>query len=139
MAVMMVLLKCWVTHLKIFLTLERLFCILVRLAMCLRSTFGVCLALSLVRMHVFLSFVSIVSPSLWAVLFLWVLFFVGFVLFYVYLINVLYYINADSMQIFSVLISLFFVGTLVTLAIACGYFKHSSVELSEDLDKVEYR
>ncbi len=57
----------------------------------------------------------------------------------VYLINVLYYLNADSMQIFAVLISLFFVGTAATLALACGYFKHNSVELSENLDKVEYR
>ena len=57
----------------------------------------------------------------------------------VYLINVLYYITPDSMQFFAVFISLFFVGTAATLALACGYFKHNSVEMSKDLDKIEYR
>ena len=57
----------------------------------------------------------------------------------VYLINVLYYITPDSMQFFAVFISLFFVGTALTLALACGYFKHNSVEMSKALDRIEYR
>ena len=56
----------------------------------------------------------------------------------IYLINVLYYINADSMQVFAVLISLFFVGTCATLSFACGYFKHNNLELSERLNSIEY-
>ena len=43
------------------------------------------------------------------------------------------------MPLFSVLISLFFVGTAATIAFACGYTKHSSVCLSQELDKYEYR
>ena len=54
----------------------------------------------------------------------------------VYSINVLYYI---TMPVFAILISLFFVGTAATLALACGYFKNSNVETRSELDKLEYR
>ncbi len=57
----------------------------------------------------------------------------------VYLINVLYYISPKTFPVFAVLISLFFVGTAVTLAIACGYFKNTSIETRKELDEVEYR
>lgn len=57
----------------------------------------------------------------------------------IYLINVLYFITPNTMPVFAVLISLFFVGTAVSLALACGYFKYNNVEISRDLDKLEYR
>ncbi len=57
----------------------------------------------------------------------------------VYFINVVYYMGPNSMPFFAVLISLFFVGTAVTLALACGYFKNSSVETRKELNEVEYR
>ena len=57
----------------------------------------------------------------------------------VYLINVLYYMEPKTMPVFAVLISLFFVGTAVTLSLACGYYKHNNVEISQELDKYEYR
>lgn len=57
----------------------------------------------------------------------------------VYIINVLYYMTPNTMPIFAVLISMFFVGTAITLALTCGYFKFNNVELSTDLDKYEYR
>ena len=57
----------------------------------------------------------------------------------IYLINVLYYISPKTFPVFAVLISLFFVGTSATLALACGYYKNSSVELKSELDSIEYR
>ncbi len=57
----------------------------------------------------------------------------------IYLINVLYYIEPNSMPAFAVLISLFFVGTAVTLSLACGYYKYNNSETSKELDKFEYR
>ncbi|MBR1942747.1 hypothetical protein IJ843_03310 [bacterium] len=57
----------------------------------------------------------------------------------IYVINVLYYIEPQTMPVFAVMISLFFVGTAATLALACGYFKHNSVETSKELNKFEYR
>lgn len=57
----------------------------------------------------------------------------------IYLINVLYYLEPKTMPAFAVLISLFFVGTAASLAFACGYYKNNSVELSQNLDKQEYR
>ena len=57
----------------------------------------------------------------------------------VYLINVLYYISPKTFPVFAVLISLFFVGTTATLALSCGYFKHTSTESKQELDSVEYR
>lgn len=62
-------------------------------------------------------------------------------LFYVaiYLINVTYYMSAKTMSLFAVLISMFFVGTAITLAMACGYFKSSNLETRRELDEYEYR
>ncbi len=57
----------------------------------------------------------------------------------VYFINMLYFMTSKALPIFAVLISLFFVGTAAVIALACGYTKHSSVCLSEELDKYEYR
>ncbi len=57
----------------------------------------------------------------------------------VYLINVLYYLTPESIPFFAVFISLFFVGTTVTLALACGYFKSVSVQTRAMLDEYEYR
>ena len=57
----------------------------------------------------------------------------------IYLINVLYYISPKTFPVFAVLISLFFVGTAATLALACGYFKNINVEIKKELDGVEYR
>ena len=57
----------------------------------------------------------------------------------IYLINVLYYISPKTYPVFAVLISLFFVSTAATLALACGYYKNSSVELRNELDEIEYR
>lgn len=61
------------------------------------------------------------------------------VLFYsaIYCINVLYYIG--TMPLFAIFMSLFFTGTCVTLAIACGYFKSNKVQLTKGLSKYEYR
>ena len=63
------------------------------------------------------------------------------VIFYiaVYLINVLYYLTPKTMSLFAVFISLFFVGTAATLALACGYMKNSSTENRKELDQYEYR
>ena len=57
----------------------------------------------------------------------------------IYVINVLYYISPKTFPVFAVFISLFFVGTAATLALACGYFKNASVETRKELDEVEYR
>lgn len=57
----------------------------------------------------------------------------------IYAINVIYYLNANGNIAFGILISAFFVGIMSTLAISCGYFKSSGVELSVELDKHEYR
>ncbi len=57
----------------------------------------------------------------------------------IYLINVLYYLTPDSIPFFAVFISLFFVGTTVTLSLACGYFKSISVQTRAMLDEYEYR
>lgn len=63
------------------------------------------------------------------------------VLFYaaIYLINLLYYMGPGSMIFFATFMSLFFTGTCMALAFACGYFKSSKVELSKELSKYEYR
>lgn len=57
----------------------------------------------------------------------------------IYLINVLYYISPKTFPVFAVLISLFFVGTCATLAVSCGYYKSTSVEIKQELDEIEYR
>lgn len=63
------------------------------------------------------------------------------VLFYgtVYLVNLLYYMAPGSMVFFAIFMSLFFTGTCVALAFACGYFKDSKLELTKELSKYEYR
>ena len=45
----------------------------------------------------------------------------------IYLINVLYYLTPKTISLFAVLISIFFVGTSATLALACGYFKSNNI------------
>ena len=57
----------------------------------------------------------------------------------IYLINVLYYLAPNTMNIFAVLISLFFTGCTMALACGCGYFKYNSIVLSNELYKYEYR
>lgn len=57
----------------------------------------------------------------------------------IYLINVLYYLGPKSLPFFAVFISLFFVGTTLTLAIACGYFKSVNVLTRLELNQYEYR
>lgn len=57
----------------------------------------------------------------------------------VYLINVLYYLAPKTISLFAVLISMFFVGTAATLALACGYFKHGNVITCKELNEYEYR
>ena len=61
-----------------------------------------------------------------------VVFFIG-----IYLINLIYYINLNS--VFAIIMSLFFVGLTVILAIAAGYFKSHGHNLAYELDKYEYR
>ena len=60
------------------------------------------------------------------------LFFTG-----IYFINLLYYININV--IFSVLVSFFFVGLAVIVAMACGYFKFTGHKMTYALDQNEYR
>lgn len=57
----------------------------------------------------------------------------------VYLINVVYYLAPGSMPFFAICMSLFFTALCVILAIACGYFKSDSVEISKELSQYEYR
>ena len=57
----------------------------------------------------------------------------------VYIINLLYYMAPNTMNIFAVLMSLFFTGCAVALAFGCGYFKFSSLILQSELYKYEYR
>lgn len=56
-----------------------------------------------------------------------------------YVINVLYYMSPKTIPYFAVLISLFFVGTTATIALACGYFKSGSVQMRKELNQYEYR
>ncbi len=60
------------------------------------------------------------------------LFFVG-----VYAINLLYYININP--IFAILVSFFFVGLSIIVAMACGYFKYTGHKIAFNLDQNEYR
>ncbi len=61
-----------------------------------------------------------------------VIFFVG-----TYAINLIYYLSINPA--FSILMSLFFVGLTVGLALASGYFKCAGHFLAYELDKYEYR
>lgn len=56
-----------------------------------------------------------------------------------YAVNLIYYMNPNGRFVFAVLISLFFTGINVTLAIGAGYFKFNTGELSMKLDKYEFR
>lgn len=56
-----------------------------------------------------------------------------------YIINLLYYFSPGTMPFFAVFMSLFFTMIAVTLAMVCGYYKNSSVELSLELNKYQYR
>ena len=59
--------------------------------------------------------------------------------FAIYVINLLYYMAPNTMNIFAVLISAFFVGCAAALSYACGYFKYNSLILQNELYKYEYR
>lgn len=63
------------------------------------------------------------------------------ILFYsgVYIINLLYYITPGEMPFFAIFMSIFFTLICVIIAIGCGYYKSSNVELSKELNKYEYR
>lgn len=56
-----------------------------------------------------------------------------------YLINLLYYLAPGSMTFFAIFMSLFFTVTASALALACGNFKSSKIQLSKELNKFEYR
>lgn len=60
------------------------------------------------------------------------IFFIG-----IYAINLIYYLSINPL--FSVLMSLFFVGLTVSLALAGGYFKCAGHFLAYELDKYEFR
>ena len=55
----------------------------------------------------------------------------------IYVINLIYYLSINP--VFATLISLFFVGLTVGLAMSAGYFKCSGHFLAYELDKYEYR
>jgi hypothetical protein len=57
----------------------------------------------------------------------------------IYAINLIYYMSIDGLSVFAILIPVFFVGLMITLAISCGYFKNMGKEMSVELDKFEYR
>ena len=57
----------------------------------------------------------------------------------IYFINVLYYIAPGGFPFFAILISLFFVLTVATVAAGCGYFKSNNVMNSMMLEQYEYR
>lgn len=59
--------------------------------------------------------------------------------FAIYIINLLYYMAPNTMNIFAVLISAFFVGCAASLSYACGYFKYNALILQNELYKYEYR
>ena len=55
----------------------------------------------------------------------------------IYIINLLYYVNINV--IFSILVSLFFVGLAVICSMSCGYFKFTGHQMTYNLDQNEYR
>ncbi len=57
----------------------------------------------------------------------------------IYIINLLYYVSPGIMPFFAVFMGLFLTLICVTIAFACGYYKHNNVELSKELNKYEYR
>ena len=58
---------------------------------------------------------------------------------FLYAVNIIYYMNPDKNVIFAVLVSLFFVGVNIILAVASGYFKSNGHYLDKELNKIEYR
>ena len=56
-----------------------------------------------------------------------------------YAVNLIYYMNPNGRFVFAMLISLFFIGFNITLAIGSGYFKFNNQILSMELDKYEFR
>ncbi len=57
----------------------------------------------------------------------------------IYLINVTYYISSNCLPVYSVLISLFFTGTVICISVGCGYIKYVTVLAKKNLEKIEYR
>lgn len=57
----------------------------------------------------------------------------------IYSLNLIYYLNYTKSLVFPILISLFFTGITIVLAISSGYLKSSGYELAELLNKYEYR
>ncbi len=57
----------------------------------------------------------------------------------IYIINLLYYISPGTIPFFAIFMSLFFTLICTTLAMALGYYKNSSIEISKELNKYAYR
>jgi len=57
----------------------------------------------------------------------------------VYVINLIYYLDYTKNIVFPVLISMFFVGIALSMAVLSAYYKCNGCELSELLNKYEYR
>lgn len=57
----------------------------------------------------------------------------------VYAFNLIYYLDFTKNIVFSVLIAVFFVGITLCIGVSSGYYKSSSSELNELLNKYEYR
>ena len=55
----------------------------------------------------------------------------------IYVINLLYYVNIS--RVFAILVSMFFVGLAIIVAMACGYFKYMGHQMTYSLDQNEYR
>ena len=57
----------------------------------------------------------------------------------IYTVNLTYYSAISDFEIFSVFITMFFVGIMASLAIACGYFKTNGANYGAVLHKYEFR
>ncbi len=57
----------------------------------------------------------------------------------IYVVNLVYYMNLNDFVTFAIFVSLFFSGLLTALSLGCGYFKHTSGEWAQTLNKYEYR
>jgi len=78
-----------------------------------------------VKMHISVQYLLTILSSL--------------VIFGVYTINLLYYLDYTNNIVFPLLISLFFVMITISLAIASAYLKSNGSELTELLNRYEYR
>ncbi len=56
-----------------------------------------------------------------------------------FIINSMYYASPEGVPFYALMISLFFGTNVILLAACCGYFKSNNMELTEKLDKIEYR